>query len=75
MDLDLLPPHLMNERVNQTPGRIKFKKVCPYLVELLTRPYYNKFAAEAFGEIGCAEPEVEEKWFDISAGFRCQYPG
>jgi hypothetical protein len=39
---------------------MKFKKACSWSVELLTDPYYNKFAAEASGEIGCAEPEAEE---------------
>jgi hypothetical protein len=42
-------------------GKIKFKKACPYLIELLTDPYYNKFAAEVIGEIGCKELEVRAK--------------
>jgi len=32
-------------------GEIKFKKACPYLIEILIESYYNKFAAEASGEI------------------------
>ena len=32
-------------------GKIKLKKAGPYMIELLTDPYYNKFAAETSGEI------------------------
>jgi hypothetical protein len=31
--------------------KIKFKKACLYLIELLTVPYYNKFTAETIGVI------------------------
>jgi serine/threonine protein kinase len=45
--------------------KLKLKEVCPYLIELLTDPYYNKLAAQAIGEIGCNEIEAEEKLFKI----------
>ena len=56
---------ILKETVIQALARIKLKKACPYLVELLTDPYYNKFAVEAIGEIGRTEPEAEEKLFNI----------
>jgi hypothetical protein len=32
-----------------------------HLIELLTDPYYNKFAVETIGEIGCKELEARAK--------------
>ena len=56
---------VLQEAVIQALGKIKSKKACPFLIELLSDPYYNKFAAEAIGDIGCTEPEAEEKLFKI----------
>jgi serine/threonine protein kinase len=44
-------------------GAIKSIESCPFLIELLSDPYYNKAAATAIGEIGCVE--AEEKLFNI----------
>jgi len=55
----------LKETVILALGKIKSKKACPFLIELLDDPYYNKMAAEAIGEIGCSEPEAEKKLFDI----------
>jgi serine/threonine protein kinase len=56
---------VLKEAVIQALGRTKYKKACTHLVELLSDPYYNKFAAGALGEIGCEEAEAEEKLFNM----------
>ncbi|MCP4217493.1 MAG: protein kinase [bacterium] len=53
----------LKEAVIEILGKLKIKESCPYLIELLNEPYYNKAVARAIGEIGCAEAEF--KLFNI----------
>jgi serine/threonine protein kinase len=53
----------LKETVIEALGKLKSEKSCPYLIELLSDPYYNKAAAVAVGEIGCKEAEY--KLFNI----------
>ncbi|MCP5104821.1 MAG: protein kinase [bacterium] len=53
----------LKETVIEALGKLKSVKSCPYLIELLSDPYYNKAAANAVGEIGCKEAEF--KLFNI----------
>jgi HEAT repeat protein len=53
----------LKETVIEALGKLKSEKSCPYLIELLSDPYYNKAAAAAVGEIGCKEAEY--KLFNI----------
>jgi serine/threonine protein kinase len=50
---------VLKETVIEALGKIKSDKSCPYLIELLNDPYYNKAAANAIGEIGCKEAEYK----------------
>lgn len=54
---------VLKETAIEALGEIKSTKSCPYLIELLIDPYYNKMAAAAIGEIGCQEAEF--KLFNI----------
>ena len=63
--IKLLPESdgFLKETVIEALGKLKSEKSCPYLIELLSDPYYNKTAAGAIGEIGCKEAEY--KLFNI----------
>lgn len=63
--LHLLPSAdgFLKEAIIEALGKIKSKKSCALLIELLNDPYYNKVAANACGEIGCLE--AEEKLFKL----------
>jgi len=63
--LELLPQAegFLKETLIESLGKLKTKKSCPILIELLSDPYYNKVAAEAVGEVGCVEAEA--KLFNI----------
>lgn len=50
---------VLKETVIEALGKIKSVKSCPYLIEILSDPYYNKMAANAVGEIGCKEAEYK----------------
>ncbi|MGE5343281.1 MAG: protein kinase domain-containing protein [Candidatus Omnitrophota bacterium] len=54
---------VLKEAVIDALGKIKSRRACPYLIELLSDPYYNKTAASAIGDIGCTE--AEENLFKI----------
>ncbi len=53
----------LKETLIEALGKIKSKRSCSYLIELLDEPYYNKVAANAVGEIGCKE--AEHKLFNL----------
>lgn len=63
--IQLLPAAegFLKETLIEACGRLKSKNSCPYLIEFLTDPYYNRMAAAAIGDIGCTE--AEEKLFKI----------
>lgn len=48
---------MLKEIVIETLGVLKISDSCEHLIELLNDSYYNKFAAEALGRIGCKEAE------------------
>jgi tRNA A-37 threonylcarbamoyl transferase component Bud32 len=53
----------LKETLIEACGQLKLKKSCTHLIELLNDPYYNRMAAAAIGDIGCAE--AEEKLFKL----------
>jgi len=48
---------MLKEIVIEALGMLKISESCENLIELLNNSYYNKFAAEALGKIGCKKAE------------------
>jgi len=48
---------MLKEMVIEAIGTLQIIEACDILIELLDDSYYNKFAAEALGKIGCEKAE------------------